>query len=728
MNRKLLISALALVLAILIGGAGDTKAQTDVQFLNSWATDIRQNVNTRNGEVEMTSVITYCASGCQSYNATTFLGIWLKMWRYSNKTITLAQTESTVKPTLVPSYCGSDAPRRNLGVTVSVNGMYGQYIGNFYLSPSDCPRTTTTASATSPSSSSTSPDAQFLTDWAARTRKDLPFISGNVQFTNATTYCSAGCQSYSSNSYLLITARTPNLTKQNVQLFQEGAAIRPTIVGQYCNEKGAVSRNLGVLASLYDRNNASVGTLFWITPSDCANLPSTNTASSSGSTNLNSGGSTASASAVEDQYWNAVSASTNVRDFQDYLNNYPNGRYVAVARLRISQLGGSSSTSVSPSPSGNSVEDQYWNAVRNSTNAQDFQSYLNAYPNGQYAALARLKINQLGGSSSVGNQPQTTFQSGGALTVEQQYWDAVKNSTRATDFQNYLNDYPNGQFVPIARLKISQLGGSTNQSVNLSAEDQYWNSINNSQRVQDYQGYLYNYPNGIYASIARLKVSQLGGGQVQNTTSVSAVEQQYWDNVRNSQNPRDFQSYLNIYPNGQFAMIARLRINQLNASGPTMNTSAIGCAFVPSKQRGADILAKAQFGSINDMKGLQTYWMITDGADLMSKRIITDEIGKEYPQLTAATREEDADFYIIFGMVDNTGAQVSNTNGAVNQTFTGEMMVFTSTPGANCVPNIRILFRTAKTQYYSAAGVTFNRHPATNASREFVKELKKSNF
>lgn len=726
MKGTLASSGLAMILGVFLFGAVEIHAQTDAQFLSTWATDIRKNVNTRNGEAEMLSVFTYCASGCQRYNQTTFLGIWIRMWRYTNRTISLAQTESSVKPSLVSGYCSSDAPRRNIGVTISANDMNGQYIGDFYLSPNDCPRTSTPA--TSVTSNTNSPDALFLSNWAAETRKDLPLVSGNIQFTRATTHCSAGCQNYSSSSYLLITARTPNLNKQNVQLYQEAAAVRPTVVGQYCSEKDIVSRNIGLLSTLFDRNNISVGTLFWITPADCANLAAQNKVTPSTSGNLNSAGSASSASAVEDQYWNAVSGSSNVRDFQDYLSNYPNGKYVAVARLRISQLSGSTSSGVPTPSSGSSVEDQYWNAVKSSSNPQDFQSYLNAYPNGQYAALARLKISQLGGAASVASQPQSISQGGSSSTVEQQYWDAVKNSTRAADFQNYLKDYPNGQFVPIARLKISQLGGSGGPSVNLSAEDQYWNSISSSGRVQDFQGYLYNYPNGIYASIARLKISQLGGGQVQNTVAVSAVEQQYWDNVRNSQNPQDFQSYLNIYPNGQFAMIARLRMNQLNTSGPVMVGPVPNCAFVPSKQRGADILAKAQFGSINDMKPLRRYWMITDGADLQSKSIITDEINKKYPQLTSAAREDDADFYIIFGMVDNSGAQVSNTNGAVNQTFTGEMMVFTSTPGANCVPNIRILFRTTKTQYFSAAGITFNRHPATNASREFVKELKKINF
>ncbi len=49
----------------------------------------------------------------------------------------------------------------------------------------------------------------------------------------------------------------------------------------------------------------------------------------------------------------------------------------------------------------------------------------------------------------------------GDAQVEQEYWDAVKNSTRAADFEGYLREYPNGRFAAVARVKIRQLGGKT---------------------------------------------------------------------------------------------------------------------------------------------------------------------------------------------------------------------------------------------------------------------------
>lgn len=64
-------------------------------------------------------------------------------------------------------------------------------------------------------------------------------------------------------------------------------------------------------------------------------------------------------------------------------------------------------------------------------------------------------------SAGTGLRRTATTQTSGASAVEDQYWDAVKNSTRVQDFQSYLDTYPSGKYVPLARLKINQLGGST---------------------------------------------------------------------------------------------------------------------------------------------------------------------------------------------------------------------------------------------------------------------------
>jgi formylglycine-generating enzyme required for sulfatase activity len=41
--------------------------------------------------------------------------------------------------------------------------------------------------------------------------------------------------------------------------------------------------------------------------------------------------------------------------------------------------------------------------------------------------------------------------------VEQEYWETIKESRDASDFQAYLKEYPQGQYAPLARIKLQRL-------------------------------------------------------------------------------------------------------------------------------------------------------------------------------------------------------------------------------------------------------------------------------
>jgi formylglycine-generating enzyme required for sulfatase activity len=67
------------------------------------------------------------------------------------------------------------------------------------------------------------------------------------------------------------------------------------------------------------------------------------------------------------------------------------------------------------------------------------------------------------------------------------------------------------------------------------------------------------------------------------TVSDAQIEQEYWDTIKNSQNAADFQAYLKEYPSGRFAALARLRISQYektttDKNPTTTNTSSTNTA------------------------------------------------------------------------------------------------------------------------------------------------------
>lgn len=48
--------------------------------------------------------------------------------------------------------------------------------------------------------------------------------------------------------------------------------------------------------------------------------------------------------------------------------------------------------------------------------------------------------------------------SGGEVNMEAMFWDAIKDSTTAADFEAYLEQYPKGAFVALARVKVKKFG------------------------------------------------------------------------------------------------------------------------------------------------------------------------------------------------------------------------------------------------------------------------------
>ncbi|GAB2183101.1 caspase family protein [Roseibium sp. LAB1] len=99
--------------------------------------------------------------------------------------------------------------------------------------------------------------------------------------------------------------------------------------------------------------------------------------------------------------------------------------------------------------------------------------------------------------------------------IELAYWDSIKSGESIAYFETYLTRYPEGQFADIARIRIDELKrrseaeAARNAKPDTSAEIAFWQSIQNATRPEMYETYLEQYPEGIYAKLARLKITSL---------------------------------------------------------------------------------------------------------------------------------------------------------------------------------------------------------------------------
>lgn len=85
--------------------------------------------------------------------------------------------------------------------------------------------------------------------------------------------------------------------------------------------------------------------------------------------------------------------------------SFRNARNVTAA-VEVEVVSGSAKST--PTATNNNVEEQFWDAVKNSPRVDDFRDYLKNYPNGKYSAIARQKLNLPSGQIGLpGNPPST---------------------------------------------------------------------------------------------------------------------------------------------------------------------------------------------------------------------------------------------------------------------------------------------------------------------------------
>ncbi len=109
------------------------------------------------------------------------------------------------------------------------------------------------------------------------------------------------------------------------------------------------------------------------------------------------------------------------------------------------------------------IELSFWESIKNSNNPDDFKAYLDKYPDGQFAALAKSRSQLV--------RSMTNTASGDSL--EMTYWNAIKDSHNPSDFKAYVTRFPNGLFVEIANSRVAMLEGEAREKekARLSAEE-----------------------------------------------------------------------------------------------------------------------------------------------------------------------------------------------------------------------------------------------------------------
>src|ERR1700729_3813835 len=97
-----------------------------------------------------------------------------------------------------------------------------------------------------------------------------------------------------------------------------------------------------------------------------------------------------------------------------------------------------------------------------------------------------------------------------------------------------------------------------------AVEIEFWDSIKNSILASEYEAYLEQYPEGGFVALARVRLEAIKQEAVSmRDPHDREIELSFWESVRESDNPALIQAYLEKYPNGEFKALAQIRINEL---------------------------------------------------------------------------------------------------------------------------------------------------------------------
>lgn len=103
------------------------------------------------------------------------------------------------------------------------------------------------------------------------------------------------------------------------------------------------------------------------------------------------------------------------------------------------------------------VELTYWNSVKDSGDPALLNVYLERYPSGLFAGLAKAMVTRLKARTVSDTQKRDEQVKATRRAADLAYWNAVSDSTSAELLRSYMERFPDGTFVKIARLRIQQI-------------------------------------------------------------------------------------------------------------------------------------------------------------------------------------------------------------------------------------------------------------------------------
>ena len=176
------------------------------------------------------------------------------------------------------------------------------------------------------------------------------------------------------------------------------------------------------------------------------------------------------------------------------------------------------------------IELTFWNSVKDSDSAAVIGAYLEEYPDGVFAALAKVRIIELEAEEERRGEERAASEAAAAAATareqEQELWQSVKDSEDPSVLGLYLDKYPDGTFTEAAAARLMQIEARREATAAEAAravrERSQWELVKDSDDAARVAAFLGEFPDGTFASLARSRIELLGQRAAQAESAPSA--------------------------------------------------------------------------------------------------------------------------------------------------------------------------------------------------------------
>lgn len=254
------------------------------------------------------------------------------------------------------------------------------------------------------------------------------------------------------------------------------------------------------------------------------------------------------AAAREQEAWEQAVDSGNEDIFRLFLEEFPNGKYASQAKIKLEQL--------------------IWDSIKTTNDLDAVERFLREFPNGANKGAARIRLQRLKAKEKTApneettaavntvreNKAEETTATTENKTAENRAAENKAEEKNTTEnkpaenkpaenkpAENKATDEPKKAIVTAPAPSIS---GKTR----FQREAEGWSSVENSTDAQQIRAFLAEFPDGVNAEKAKIR-----------------LEQVLWDERRVTKDKTLIAEHLKEFPNGRNAPLARLLLMHLES-------------------------------------------------------------------------------------------------------------------------------------------------------------------